>query len=85
MFGMKATFIPSFIEPGGHFITNPTDIANHFNYLVIKLRNDIIIKEQTRDTKAEVSIMNNIMAGKNCNFQFSNFKVRKGKGRTIGL
>lgn len=78
MLGRNARSTPSFLESCGHFITKPVDIANHLNNYfcdkIEKLRGDM---EQTNNTKAEILITNNIMAGKTCSFEFMNVTVNQ--------
>ena len=68
---IKLKKAPSFIESDGSFTTKQTDIANYFYRF---FRHDMIA---TNADTTHVSITDQIMKDKNCNFEFGNVSVEE--------
>lgn len=67
----------SYLDTGGDFLTKPEDIANHLNNYFIKkidrIKGTVLHKNKSLATR----LIDQIMAGKECIFEFKNVSVSK--------
>lgn len=70
--GRRRNITPSYLEKEGLFLTKPADIANHIqNYFVDKINKLSTEMPVMENGNFNELINNRIMAGKNCQFAFS--------------
>ena len=68
---------PSYLETGGEFLTKPKDIANHLNNYFINKIDKLKSTVQHNDTDLADRLINQIMEGKECIFDFKTVTVSK--------
>ncbi len=71
--------IPSFLETGGEFLSKPNDIANHLNNYFINKIDMLKNTVQHKNKDLSVRLIDQIMQGKDCIFEFKNVSVLKIK------
>ena len=86
MLGKKANSAPLLIESDGSFITKPTDIANHFNHLLIgKISTFMHGMPTTNADTTYPSIADQIMKDKHYNFEFRKMSVEEVKKLLLSI
>lgn len=66
-----------YLETGGEFLTKPKDIAKHLNNYFINKIDKLKSTVQYNSTDFAVRLINQIMEGRDCKFDFKNVTVSK--------